>query len=121
MGLVQTTKYFTSGAGVITPVMTIDSEGIIWIRNELRNRENNSKSLAASQNVLDNRQSQDLLTVLVAQAEFICNFIKFVEERKRNLDVRDEELVQMFFGAAKGSQASISKVEQSRIVDNPKS
>lgn len=108
-------------AGVITPVMTIDSEGIIWIRNELRNRENNSKSLAASQNVLDNRQSQDLLTVLVAQAEFICNFIKFVEERKRNLDVRDEELVQMFFGAAKGSQASISKVEQSRIVDNPKS
>ena len=43
-----------------------------------------------------------------------------MEERKRNLDVRDEELVQMFFGAAKGSQASISKVEQSRIVDKPK-
>lgn len=34
--------------------------------------------------------------------------------------MRDEELVQMFFGAAKGSQASISKVEQSRIVDKPK-
>jgi len=43
-----------------------------------------------------------------------------VEERKRNLDVRDEELVQIFFGAAKGAQASISKVEQSRIVDKPK-
>ena len=43
-----------------------------------------------------------------------------MEERKRNLDVRDEELVQMFFGAAKGSQASISKVEQSRIVNKPK-
>ena len=91
------------------------------MRESFGYRENNSKSLAASQNVLDNRQSQDLSTVLVAQAEFICKFIKFVEERKRNLDVRDEELVQMFFGAAKGSQASISKVEQSRIVDNPKS
>jgi hypothetical protein len=43
-----------------------------------------------------------------------------VEERKRNLDLRDEELVQIFFGAAKGAQASISKVEQSRIVDKPK-
>lgn len=107
-------------AGVITPVMTIDGEGIIWLRNELKNRENNSKSLAASQNVLDNRQSQDLLTVLVAQAEFYYNIIKFLEEGKCNLDVRDEELMQMVFGAVKGSQANISKVEQSRIVDKPK-
>ncbi len=28
--------------------------------------------------------------------------------------------MQMFFGAAKGYQASISKMEQSRIVDKPK-
>ena len=43
-----------------------------------------------------------------------------MEEGKGNPNVRDEELMQMVFGAVKGSQGAISKVEQSRIVDKPK-
>lgn len=107
-------------AGRLTPVMTIDREGNISIRYELRNRENDVKHLTACQNNLSVNQFQDILAILVAQVEFNYNFVKFMENRKRILDVRDEELVQMFAGVVKASQANKSKAEQLRIEDEPK-
>jgi hypothetical protein len=104
--------------GRLTPVMTIDREGSISIRCELTNREN--ESLAANQNDLSVRQFQDILAILAeAQSEFIYYFIRLMKARKHNFDVTDEELVQMFAGGVKVSQANNSRAEQSSIEEKP--
>lgn len=95
--------------------MTIDREGIITIRYEPSNRKDGVKHVTVNGNGLTGRQFQDILAILVAQSEFNYNFIKLMEVRKRNLDVTDEELVQMFVGGVKVSQANNSNAEQLRI------
>jgi hypothetical protein len=107
-------------AGIITPGVTIDREGIMRIRFEGRNKENDVKALAANQNGLTVRQFQNTLAILVAQSEFNCNFIEYMEKRKRNLDVKDEELAQMFAGGVEMSHENNSEAEQLRIEDKPK-
>lgn len=107
-------------AGRLNVIMTIEREGSISIRYEATNKENDVKPLAGNRNDLSVRQFHDILTILAeTQSEFIYYFNRIMEPRKHNFDVTDEELVQMFAGGVKVSQANNSRAEQSRIEEKP--
>lgn len=107
-------------AGRLTAIVSIDQDGIITIKYEPNNKKVVVRPNAVDENGLTGHQLQEILTILTAQSECNYNFIKLMEARKHNLDVTVDELVQLFAGGVKASQANNSSAEHLRIEEKPK-